>query len=270
MSIFSKLFSNRCSCNVIGVNDTKQPTEINFDKKEFSDLLDFMASIPNCTTLKSKYEIQAATKLVELLNLPLHNDEQKNWDTLKSLYYLTKLTESSASVLDAGGGIHSPVLNTLALFGYENLYACDVVDVNFNQEKLSDRIKFTIQNIEKTNYPNCFFHAVTCLSVIEHGVDHKKFFNEMSRILVKDGLLIITTDYWPDYIDCSGIYPYGPNNPEMKVYQAHDIEELVGIGNESGFELCLPLDLTASEKAVRWDEVDREYTFVFFAMKKIN
>jgi len=211
--------------------------------------------------------MNAATILAERLNLPLHNDNQKNWDTLKSLYYVVRSTDLTSNILDAGGGPHSPVLNALASLGYAYLYACDVADVNYSPEKFSDKIKFSIQNIEQTNYPDRFFHAVTCLSVIEHGVDHRRFFAEMSRILVKDGLLIITADYWPEYVDCTGIYPYGRENPEMKVYQASDIEDLVQIGKEFGFELCSSLELTAAERAVRWEDVNREYTFIFIAMQ---
>lgn len=237
-------------------------------QESFVALFDLMASIDACRPLQSKSEMNAATVLIEKLGLTLHNDFQKNWDTLKALYYVARATDSSANILDAGGGLHSPVLNALSEFGYSGLYACDVVDVNYSPEKFSDKIKFTIQSIEQTDYPNQFFSAVTCLSVIEHGVNHQNFFAEMSRILKQDGLLIITADYWPEFIDCSGIYPYGSENPEMKVYQADDIDELVRIGYECGFELCAPLDLAASERAVRWDDVDREYTFIFIAMRK--
>lgn len=237
-------------------------------KEALVALFDLMTSIPACTPLQSKAEMNAATVLIEKLGLPLHTDQQKNWDTLKALYYVVRSTDPSANILDAGGGLHSPVLNALSAYNYAGLYACDVVDVNYSPEKFSDKIKFTIQNIEQTDYPDQFFHAVVCLSVIEHGVDHRRFFAEMSRITKEGGLLIITADYWPDFIDCSGIFPYGTDNPEMKVYQADDMKGLVAAGNEFGFELCAPLDLAASERAVRWDEVDREYTFIFIAMRK--
>jgi len=238
------------------------------NREELNAVLDLMSTISECNTLKSKQEIQAANFLVESLGLPHHGDAQKDWDSLKTLYYLLTATDPSATVLDAGGGLHSPVLNALSALGYSNLYACDVVDVNFASEKFSAQINFSIQNIERTDYPDQFFQAVTCLSVIEHGVNHRKFFAEMSRITKKDGLLLITADYWPDRVDCTGIFPYGPSNPEMKVYHASDVEELVQIGKEYGFELCSPLMLNADEKAVRWNDVDREYTFIFIAMVK--
>ena len=234
----------------------------------FRSAMSLMETISLCNALKSKVEIKAASFLVDKLGILLHNDYQKNWDTLKALYYVIKATGPTSNILDAGGGLHSPILNTLSMFKYNNLYACDVVDVNYSPERFSKLIKFSLQNIENTDYPDEFYDAVTCLSVVEHGIDPNKFFAEMCRIVKKDGLLIITTDYWPEYIDCSGIYPYGPDAPEMKVYTARDIKALVQIGNAYGFELCTPLILDVEEKAVRWDEVDREYTFIFLALKK--
>jgi len=239
-----------------------------FSREELISVYNLMSTVSGCNTLKSKQEMLAAASLMDYLGLPHHSDFQKDWDSLKALFYLFTKTEPSSKILDAGGGIHSPVLNALSSYGYENLYACDVQDVNYDIEKFSDKIKFSIQNIVNTNYPDHFFQAVTCLSVIEHGVNHRKFFAEMSRIMEKNGLLIITADYWPDYIDCTGIYPYGPDNSEMKIYQSGDIEDLVQIGKELDFELCSSLELAAVEKAVRWDDVDREYTFIFLALKK--
>lgn len=236
----------------------------------FRSVMNLMETISLCNALKSKIEIKAASYLAEKLGILLHNDYQKNWDTLKALSYVIKATGPTSNILDAGGGLHSSILNTLSIFGYNNLYACDVVDVNYSPEKFSKSIKFSLQNIENTDYPDEYFDVVTCLSVVEHGIDHNKFFAEMCRIVKKDGLLIITTDYWPEHIDCSGIYPYGPDAPEMKVYTARDVRELVQIGNEYGFELCAPLMLDVEEKAVRWDEVDREYTFIFLALKKYS
>lgn len=257
-------------------NGESIPHEINrnkpcvtFNREELISVYNLMSTVSGCNTMKSKEEMLAATSLIDYLDLLHHSDVQKDWDSLKALFYLFTKTEPSAKILDAGGGIHSPVLNALSSYGYENLYACDIVDVNSTPERFSNKIKFSIQSIENTNYPDRFFNAVTCLSVIEHGVDHRNFFAEMSRIMEKEGLLIITADYWPDYVDCTGIFPYGPNNPEMKVYQAGEIEELVQMGKEFGFQLCSPLMLHSDEKAVRWDDVDREYTFIFLAMVKV-
>ena len=41
-----------------------------------------------------------------------------------------------------------------------------------------------------------YFKNITCLSVIEHEVDIKKFVTEVSRILTDGGKLYLTFDYW--------------------------------------------------------------------------
>jgi hypothetical protein len=55
---------------------------------------------------------------------------------------------------------------------------------------------------------------------------------------------------------------------EMKVFSAAEIEALVRMAEGKGLSLCSALDLRTQERAVRWDRVDREYTFAFIALKK--
>jgi len=42
------------------------------------------------------------------------------------------------------------------------------------------------------------FDYITSLSVIEHGVNIQNYFKEMNRILKKGGVLLTSSDYWPD------------------------------------------------------------------------
>ena len=56
----------------------------------------------------------------------------------------------------------------------------------------------SIQDLEKTGFQNNTFDFVTSLSVIEHGINIENYFKEMNRILKKEGLLLTSTDYWPD------------------------------------------------------------------------
>jgi len=237
------------------------------DKVMCTTLFNLMSTIADSTTLKSKLEMQAATYLAETMGIPLHNDFQKNWDTIKSMYFVLNNSNPESNILDAGGGYHSPVLKKLADLGYKGLYACDIVDVNYEFD-YKDKIIFSIQHLECTDYQDNYFDCVLCLSVIEHGLDLHRYFREMSRVTKAGGILILTTDYWPDLVDCSGIFPYGENNPEMKVYQYSDIVKIVDMAAENGFSLCAPLKMDVQEKAVRWNAVDREYTFAFIALRK--
>ncbi len=238
---------------------------INYE--ECREILRFMSRIGDCCTLKSRSEAEACTRIVKLFGLPSHHDPQKNWDTLKCLFYVVDSTDINSPVLDAGASGRSTILRWLSALGYRHLYACDIRP--FSQRPYrSRRIKFSVQDITHTDYPDRFFHAVTCISVIEHGVDLQGFVKEMSRILRRGGMLLISTDYWSQSIDCSGIYPYGKAMGEMKVFGPDEIESLVSLAKLSGFSLCMPLDLKTVERAVRWKRVRREYTFAFIALKK--
>jgi 2-polyprenyl-3-methyl-5-hydroxy-6-metoxy-1,4-benzoquinol methylase len=64
-------------------------------------------------------------------------------------------------------------------------------------------------DITHTEYDAATFDAITCLSVIEHGVDLDAYFREMSRILKPGGILITSTDYWQAPIDTKGQEMYG-------------------------------------------------------------
>lgn len=235
--------------------------------EEYREIFKFMPRIADCCALMTRDEAEACTRLTKELGLPSHHDTQKNWDTLKSLFYIITAIDVSSPLLDAGCGERSTILNWLALLGYQHLYACDIRPVR-EQSYRSEQIKFSVQNLTHTCYPDRFFHAVTCISVIEHGVDLHNFFKEMSRIIKREGLLIISTDYWSKPIDCSCIYPYGKEMGEMKVFGPEQIQAIISLANSNGFSLCRPIDLKTYERAVRWERVQREYTFIFFALKK--
>ena len=90
----------------------------------------------------------------------------------------------------------------------------------------------------------------------------------MSRLLKEGGYLLISTDYWPDPIDTTGLYPYGSNFGEMKVFTREDIEKLAWKAREYGLELIEPIDFSYEDKVVYWKRVDKSFTFIFFVLKK--
>jgi hypothetical protein len=90
----------------------------------------------------------------------------------------------------------------------------------------------------------------------------------MARILRPGGLLLVSTDYWSQPIDCRGIFPYGEDAPEMKILTPADIEGFVADCAGAGLQLCEPLQLQTRDKAIRWERTDRDYTFTFLAFRK--
>ncbi|MFQ5563811.1 MAG: class I SAM-dependent methyltransferase [Parvularculaceae bacterium] len=231
------------------------------------EMISYIANVRAAGPLQTRSEQSAATRLVELLGFEGHHDHQKNWDTLKCLAYVLGEGDRNGPILDAGSGAKAVVLRWLHALGYRRLYACDLMPAN---TRLLDPlgIEFTQQDLTATTYADNFFKAVTSISVIEHNVPLDKFVAEMHRILQPRGLLLVSTDYWPDPVDCSGIYPYGKEAGEMKIFSRNTLSEFIALAKDASFELCAPPKYEARERAVRWERVDRDYTFFFAAFRK--
>ena len=232
-----------------------------------SAVVDYLAHLKDCRPLQTRLETDAATALVEALGLPSHHDSQKNWDTFKCISYIASTGDKETPVLDAGSGARVVAPRWLRQLGYQNVYACDMQGAQKDLYK-NLGIKFSVQNLTETNYEDAFFQAVTCISVIEHNVPLDKFAEEMGRILKPGGLLLVSTDYWSEYIDCEGIYPYTFEAGEMKIITPKDMTEFTEMARENGMEPCEPLQFETTDKAVRWERTDRDYTFYFAAYRK--
>src|SRR3546814_14851469 len=89
----------------------------------------------------------------------------------------------------------------------------------------------------------------------------------MRRILRPGGLLLVSTDYWSEPVDCTGIFPYGREAGEMHVFSARELRELSALAAAHQLEPCSPFDPTTREKAVRWERVDRDPTFAVLAFR---
>jgi SAM-dependent methyltransferase len=234
-----------------------------------SAMADYLSHLKECRPLQTRLEADAAKALVESMGLPSHHDGQKNWDTLKCLAYICSTGDKQTPVLDAGSGSKLIIDQWLVKLGYKNVYACDAQGA----EKSIYRplgIHFFQQDLLETNYEDAFFQSATCISVIEHNVDFDGFLKEMSRVLKPGGYLLVSTDYWSEPVDCSGIYPYGFEAGEMKIITPSDLTEFAAIAERYDLELCQPMQFETTDKAVRWERTDRDYTFYFAAYRKVG
>ena len=126
--------------------------------------------------------------------------------------------------------------------------------------------QLSIRNLEDTKYMGQMFDYVTSLSVIEHGVNIENYFREMSRIIKSNGYLLTSTDYSPDkLVNNKNVLSNGtPDN----IFSREEIENLVEIAEKSGLKLIEPIDFEYKDKVVRWDSIDLDFNFIFFAMRK--
>jgi len=209
---------------------------------------------PDSMVLQTVSEYETAIDELRRCGVVPHNDSPKNWDHLTALTAILNRTDETASVLDAGGETYSPLVHWLYLYGYRDLRVCNL---SFDAPFYQGPIQYLPQDITDTSFPDGSFDAITCLSVIEHGVDVQEFLTEAKRLLRDGGLLVLSTDYWPDGVDSNGVTAYGlPWDP----FDMTDVTELIESAEAAGFRVPSDPDLGATDRPVKWRGM--EYTFV--------
>jgi SAM-dependent methyltransferase len=212
--------------------------------------------------LRTRLERDEAIAQVQKLGLPVVSDLQKNWDTLAALDCILAETSTSATVLDAGAEVYSRILPWLFLYGYTKLEGINLV---FTDRKRLGPIIYKHGDVTSTDYAPETFDAIACLSVVEHGVDLSAYFKEAARILKPGGILITSTDYWQTPIDTRGQQMYGV---PVHIFTLDEIEQAIALAAQHGFVLTSKIDLSCDEKVVHWNDVDLDYTFVVFTLRK--
>lgn len=218
-------------------------------------------ALPN-SALKTRAEWQQAFEAAKAARLPLHRGEEKNWDHLAAVSAILGATTPSACVLDAGAEFYGNVLPTLFAYGYRNLYG---INLSFTEEARRGPIRYQPGDITRTVFADGYFDAVACMSVIEHGVPLEGYLREMYRVLKPGGLLITSTDYYPTAIDTVGRAAHGA---AIKIFTRPEIETILRLALEAGFESTGEVDLECSERPVRWEQFELDYTFVIFTLRK--
>ncbi len=213
-------------------------------------------------TLKSTQEWRAASQRARELHVPLHRGDEKNWDHLAAVSTILASTAPSARILDAGAEIYSNVLPALFLYGYRDLHG---INLSFTDATRRGPIRYIPGDLTRTPYADSSFDAITCLSVIEHGVPLDAYFHEMYRLLKPNGLLITSTDYWPTLIDTRGQQAHGS---PIKIFSRSEIEAALELAKSVGFTLTGDVDLDCDERPIRWEPFGLEYTFLLFTLRK--
>ena len=234
------------------------------------------------SVLKNSYEVNYAIDCLASLGLFPHPDRVKSWDTYKMVDIINKADRDSL-ILDVGCNC-SPIMSTLKILGFKNLYGCDLFPRNMHYTSMEgdnslntliteiyedQTFNISVQDLEKTNFNDNMFDFITSLSVIEHGVNIQNYFREMNRILKKDGMLLTSTDYWPDKIFNGVKSRENPRNKPDSIFSREEIEtNIIKTAEKYGFALTELIDFTYEDKVVHWDTTGQDYTFIFFALKK--
>jgi 2-polyprenyl-3-methyl-5-hydroxy-6-metoxy-1,4-benzoquinol methylase len=244
--------------------------------------------IPNITSmtynsvLKNLSEVNYAINNLHSLGLFAHPDKVKSWDTYKMVKIISE-GDRSSFILDVGCN-GSPILSILKRLGFKNLYGCDLflkkIPSTLTEivyplyrpiiEMYEDKaFNISIQNLEKTNFQDKMFDYITSLSVIEHGVNIQNYFKEMNRIMKKGGILLTSTDYWPDKILNIIKTKHNHRNDPDNVFSKEEIEkDVLKAAELNDLILTEPIDFSFENKVVHYNVTGLDYTFIFFALKK--
>jgi len=219
--------------------------------------------VPN-SVLDSEEQINRAVLEMDQLGLIKHQDRPKNWDTLLAISHIVNVYPKKARVFDAGGEIYSNIAPNLFLYGYSKIFVGNLV---FKYKRMLGGMKYMPCDITQTKFPAGYFDVITCISVIEHGVDSEAYFREMSRILKPGGELLTSTDYYHLPIETNGLEAYGT---KVKIFNEQDIAEMLLIAKKYSLVPISELQLKSSQKPVNWERFNLKFTFLLFTLRKIQ
>jgi len=218
--------------------------------------------MPPTDVLRTADEWRDAVAQCRRLGLPLHHDRPKNWDALGAVATVLDECGRDAGVLDAGSARYSSVLPWLRLYGLSDLVGNNL---EFDREVRRDGVLFRYGDIAAMDFPDDRFDAVTCMSVIEHGVPQEAFLEQAARVLRPGGVLVVSTDYDADPPDTTGIVMYG--RPVM-IFSPDTIREFVALAGSRGLDLIGEFRPEHAQRPVHWRRTGLDYTFVRLAFRR--
>ncbi len=144
-----------------------------------------------------------------------HPNPLIRWLERKRVRHIVRLSQATdyTNILEIGCG-EGFILNQ---FPKGQLYGIDVsnkaIELAKNRTKSNTRVKeVSVQNGERTSYPNGMFDVVVCSEVLEHVPHPQKVIQEMMRVAKPNGKLIMTFPNEPlinllkDIIGATGLY----------------------------------------------------------------
>ncbi|WP_353950830.1 class I SAM-dependent methyltransferase [Knoellia sp. S7-12] len=229
-------------------------------------------TVPPTDVLRTSAQWQAARDEARRLRLPLHRDLPKNWDALGAVGAVLSLAGAGGAqalnVMDAGSARYSPVLPWLRLYGLGSAPGSLLgINLEFGATVHRDGVAFRQGDVTATDLPPASLDAITCMSVIEHGVPLKAFLAESARVLRPGGVLCVSTDFDHDPPDTQGITAYGG---PVRIFGPDDIRAFIADAGAEGLELVGDEPgLQHAERPVHWKRTGLDYTFILLTFRRI-
>ncbi|HEX7107135.1 MAG TPA: class I SAM-dependent methyltransferase [Acidothermaceae bacterium] len=219
--------------------------------------------MPPTDVLSTRADWERACAQVRELKLPLHPDKPKNWDALAAVSFVLENVEPAGAVLDAGCARYSTLLPSLRLYGFTDLFGNNL---EWRRVTRHGPVRLLPGDMTATSFPDGRFDAITCLSVIEHGVPIKGFLVEAARLLKPGGVLFVSTDYDQNPPDTTGKTAYGQ---PVHIFSPDEIRDIAKQADGVGLGLVGDLKLEHRQRPVRWERLGVDYTFVSLGFRKV-
>jgi SAM-dependent methyltransferase len=211
-----------------------------------------------CKFLKGPNEVVEATKAILQEGLIPSPCPPKNWDLSLVLPQLT-----DGDILDMGCSGSMVLINCVRKGLIGKKFGIDLV-----AQPAPDGIIHIIGDLTRTSLPSEDFDFITCLSVIEHGVNAYDFFRESSRLLRKGGKLFVTFDYWDPKLHTAVMVLGLP----WCIFSKQEICVLIALARTTGLELLHPIDWTIGEPVIKpgyYSPCELSYTFGLIEFRKL-
>lgn len=196
------------------------------------------------TVLENWQQIGEAVYFLSNCGYRYHKNPIKNWDLMQISKLFADLGRDEL-VIDLGAS----TLGGLRLcheMGFHRLIGYDLEFTVFDRllqvrDWLGDAsqrhgiaavpYKLRTGDLLKTKLPAQSVGGIICLSVVEHGVDLARFFDEVARLLKPNGRLYVSTDYWDPRLDTGGRKMYGL---PWTVFSGQELSALIRTAEQSG------------------------------------
>jgi SAM-dependent methyltransferase len=212
--------------------------------------------------MRDQHAAQSAETLLNRAGLRTHPDQPKNWDTFLALYHAIANSKPYEAILDAGAERYSVFLPALNQLGYSDLTG---VNLTYGAPEDVNGIRFQHGDITGTGFPAQSYAFISCLSVIEHGVDIDAFLSESARLLHAGGHLFLSFDYWEDPVETNGQYAYGV---PIRIFTREDINDMLRSAERSGLSISGDSDFSCKDRVVHWQRFNLRYTFANLLFRK--